>query len=214
MQLFDLSMPIDLKTPVFPGDPKQEIQQIATIKKNGWNEKRITFNSHFSTHIDAPYHMLSTGKKLTDFPLSTFIGEAMVIDARKQPVIEQRLDKVKPNDIIFFCTNHTKKAYSPDFFKNNPVISSKTANALVKRKVKIVGLDSFTPDNPPYDIHKLFFKHDILIVENLVNLESLVGQRFQCFILPLKIQDADGAPCRVVGICSDNLLFSDPLKKC
>ena len=49
----DLTMSIDEKTPVFPGDPMQEIKQIATLEKEGWTEKQLTFTSHFSTHIDA-----------------------------------------------------------------------------------------------------------------------------------------------------------------
>lgn len=200
MKIFDLSMPIDERTPTFPGDPKQEIKQVATIRKNGWNEKRLTINSHFSTHIDAPFHMLENGKKLTDFPIETFIGEAIVIDTRNQFEIEPNLDDVKSNDIVFFFTGHTKKAYSENFFKNNPVMTKNTAQKLIDKKIKIVGLDSFTPDNEPFEVHKLFFKHNILIVENLVNLDQLIGKRFKCYILPLKIQDADGAPCRVVGV--------------
>ena len=200
MELFDLTMPIDERTPTFPGDPKQEIKQIATINKQGWNEKRLTFNSHFSTHIDAPFHMLADGKKLTDFPIEAFIGEAIVIDAGNMAEIEPCLDAVKPGYIVFFYTGHIRKAYSGDFFKDNPVIAKTTAQKLVEKKIKIVGLDSFTPDNAPFEVHKLFFRHSIMIVENLANLDKLVGRRFTCYILPLKIQDADGAPCRIVGV--------------
>jgi len=200
MKIFDLTMPIDERTPTFPGNSKQEIKQVATIRENGWNEKRLTISSHFSTHIDAPFHMLADGKKLTDFPIENFVGRAIVIDAKNQLEIEPNLDDVKPKDIVFFYTGHTKKAYSEDFFQNNPVITKKTAQNLIDKKIKIVGLDSYTPDNEPFEIHKLFFRHNILIVENLVNLGQLAGKRFKCFILPLKIQDADGAPCRVVGV--------------
>ena len=200
MKIFDLSMPIDEKTPTYPGDPKQEIKQIATIRDQGWNEMRLTINSHFSTHIDAPFHMLATGKKLTDFSIETFIGSAIIIDARNQLHIEPPLNDVKLNDFVFFFTGHTKKAYTEHFFKHNPIITKKTAHALIDKKVRIVGLDSFTPDNHPFAIHKLFFKHDILIVENLVNVDMLNGKRFKCYILPLKIKDADGAPCRIIGI--------------
>ena len=55
--IIDLSMPIDEKTPTWPADPKQEIRQLATVEKEGYNEKRLTINSHFSTHIDASLHM-------------------------------------------------------------------------------------------------------------------------------------------------------------
>lgn len=197
MKIIDLTMFIDEKTPVFPGDPRHEIQQVATIKENGWNEKRIILNSHFSTHIDAPFHMLETGKKLTDFPLDIFMGELFVIDMEN---FESQLSTVKEDDIVFLYTGHTEKAYSEDFFKNNPVMPKRTAELLIEKKVRIVGLDSFSPDNKPFDVHKLFFKHDILIVENLVNLKQLVGKRLKCVILPLKIKDADGAPCRVIAI--------------
>jgi len=74
---------------------------------------------------------------------------------------------------------------------------------LVDKQIDIVGIDSFTPDKIPCDIHKLFMKNDILIVENLVNLEKLAGKRFRCCIMPLHIRDGDGAPCRVAAIVDD-----------
>jgi arylformamidase len=188
----DLTMPLDEKTPVYPGDPKQQIEQIATVAKDGWAEKRLTFNSHLGTHIDAPSHMIEGGKTLDDFPIETFIGEAIVVTLGD-------ISAVKKDDIVFFNTNHTKNAYDPGFFQNNPVLSTKLAEKLVELGVKIVGLDSFSPDKEPWPVHKVLLAHDILIVENLVNLDQLLGKRFMCYILPLKIKDGDGAPCRVVA---------------
>lgn len=198
--MLDLTMPIDERTPVFPGDPEQEIEQIAEVEKDGWTEKRLTFNSHFSTHIDAPIHMKPGGKTLDDFDIDYFIGEAVVIDASDQKKIEPSLEAVQEDDIIFFYTGHMDKAYEEDFFEDNPVITEETAEKLIDKEVRIVGLDSYTPDNDPFPVHKKLFAEDILIVENLVNLEELVGERFQCYILPLKIRDADGAPCRVLAV--------------
>jgi len=144
--------------------------------------------------------MLENGKKLTDFSIEKFIGEAIVIDATNG--IKPNLDNVKKGDIVFFYTMHTNKSSSPDFFKENPgALTKEIADKLVEKQISIFGVDSFSPDNEPDDtIHKILFKKDILIVENLVNLEKLKGKRFKCYILPLKIQDADGAPCRVIGI--------------
>ena len=142
--------------------------------------------------------MLENGKKLTDFSIETFMGDAIVIEMKNKN--EPNLDKVQAGDIVFFLTGQTKKAYSDNFFKDNPVITKETAQKLINKKVKIVGIDSFSPDNEPFEVHKMFFKNEILIVENLVNLEKLNGKRFKCYIFPLKIQDADGAPCRVVGV--------------
>lgn len=41
--ILDLTMPINEKTPTFPGDPKQKIKQLATVEADGWNEKRWLF---------------------------------------------------------------------------------------------------------------------------------------------------------------------------
>jgi kynurenine formamidase len=80
------------------------------------------------------------------------------------------------------------------------MISKDFARKLVEKEVSIIGLDSYTPDDEPYDVHKILLKEDILIVENLTNLDKLVGKRFNCYIAPLKIENSDGAPCRVIGI--------------
>lgn len=194
-------MPIDEKTPTFPGDPPIKIKR-HTVKSNGYGKTFLDIHTHISTHIDAPSHMIEKGKTLSDFPLACFIGEAIVIDVRGQKRIECDLSHVKKNDIVFLMTSHSDKAYDPDYFQNNPVIIEKTAQKLVEKGIKIIGLDSFTPDNEPYAIHKIFLTHDILIVENLVHLDTLLGKKFTCFILPMKITGADGAPCRVVAIPS------------
>jgi kynurenine formamidase len=195
----DLTMPLDEKTPVFPGSPKPEIYTISTIESKGYNEKKVSFSLHTSTHIDAPRHMLVNGKTLSDFTIDYFIGEAIVLDVSNQKEINVDLTDIRKNEIVFFYTGRSKYNDQSNYFKDNPVLSEKTAQRLIEKQVKIIGIDSFTPDNEPYLIHKMLFKHDILIVENLVNLERLIGKRFKCYILPFKVKDADGAPCRVIA---------------
>lgn len=195
--LIDLTMEVSEKTPVFPGDPKPEFHVIETIKQGGCNQRRFSINSHFSTHIDAPYHMLADGEKLNDFPIESFMGEAAIIDVRGVPEIrKQHVPNLGGKPIIFFHTGHSKHAFSEKYFQDNPVIGIAAAEELVRQKVRIVGLDSFTPDNTPYLVHKLLFKNDILIVENLVSLEK-VGDVCNITIAPLNLTQADGAPCRV-----------------
>jgi kynurenine formamidase len=120
--------------------------------------------------------MIQGGKTLSDYILDVFIGDAIIIDVRGKNIIEPNLSKIKENDIVFFQTGHSN-AYN-NYFIDNPVISKETANELINKKIRIVELDSFTPDNAPYTVHKMFFRRNILIVENLVNLDNLQG-RFQ-----------------------------------
>ena len=71
---------------------------------------------------------------------------------------------------------------------------------MVAKKVKIIGLDSTSPDIEPYKIHYIVLGKGIPMVENLYNLAALAGKRFKCIIAPLNIQNADSAPCRVIAI--------------
>lgn len=200
MKIFDLSMPVGVDTPVLPGGKLPEIWSLADIRDDGWNEKLLTISSHFSTHVDAPFHMIPDGKTLDDFPLRFLTGSAIAIDVRGRRVIESALNGVKPGDIVFFYTGFTDKPHGKEFPSSYPTLSEETARVLVDKHAKVVGLDSPSPDREPYPIHKTLLKKDILIVENLTNLGELAGKRFDCYILPLKIKDADGAPCRVIGV--------------
>lgn len=195
--IIDLTLEVSEKIPPFPGDPKPKFENIATIEKHGCNERRISINSHFSTHIDSPYHMLKDGKKLEEFSPKTFFGDATIIDVRNIPQITKKyIPKKTTTSFILFYTGHTNNIHSPDFFKRNPVLTVDAAYEIIKHTVRIVGIDSFTPDNYPYDVHKILFHKNILILENLVNLNRL-SKRCKLFIAPLNLKDADGAPTRV-----------------
>ena len=195
----DLTLPIDINIPVFPGSPSPKISQFATIDIEGWNEKLLNFTSHFSTHIDAPKHMIESGKTLSDYPIDSFIGETVLFDVCNQPIIDVDVSEVKSGDIVFFFTGHSKHIYEKDYFDKYPLISERTIQRLISKNISILGIDSFTPDNEPYLIHKLLFSHNIRIVEQLTNLEQLHQKRFKCYIFPLNITNADGSPCRVVA---------------
>ncbi|MDP2717691.1 MAG: cyclase family protein [Candidatus Micrarchaeota archaeon] len=200
----DLSMPLSSDTPVYPGDPAPRVRPHNTFEVDGWNTTHLDILSHFGTHMDAPFHRFADGKKLDDYPLSEFFGQAVVVDAFGQRPIDSDLSSVCRNDFVFFYTGQTEKAGTPAFFQDPPFVSEKTAQTLVEKGVRVVGLDSFSPDGPPYAVHDILLGASVRIVENLVNLKPLVGTRFECVILPLNLKDADGAPCRVVACLDDS----------
>jgi kynurenine formamidase len=192
MKIVELSVRIDENTPVYPGDAKPKIERAGKFEDLGWNVKRFTFNSHFATHIDAPYHMLKDGKKLDELPLETFAGPGVILDASKP-----KLSLVKEGDIVFFCTCNNEEQ---EFYEDKFAIPKDVAQKLIDKKIRMVGFDLPGPDFPPYELHNLFFKNNIPIAENLVNLKSLINTRCKLYALPLFIRDSDGAPCRAIAI--------------
>ncbi len=108
MAYIDLTMPINERTPVYPGDPSADFRRIAFCEKDGWNGHRVSMNTHFGTHIDAPWHMLDDGKKLTEYSIDHFIGRAVLLDVRGRQQIEASLVTIECDDIVLLRTDHTK----------------------------------------------------------------------------------------------------------
>ncbi|MEK7212685.1 MAG: cyclase family protein [Patescibacteria group bacterium] len=192
-------MELSERTPVYPGDPRPEIKTIATIETDGWNERRFSFNTHSCTHIDAPFHMLADGKKLEEFPVENFVGRAKIIDVSGEKKIDKEMiGSLSGFDFVLFKTGQSKKAFDPDYYKNAIFLTREAAEELARQKIKIVGIDSFSPDEEPYNSHKILFRSNILILENLVNLD-LLPLECRLYIMPLKLTNADGSPCRVLA---------------
>ncbi|HMS50059.1 MAG TPA: cyclase family protein [Candidatus Saccharibacteria bacterium] len=200
--IIDLSMPVNEGTVVFPGDAKPVFEQAGTLETVGFVDHVVHMNNHLGTHIDAPDHMLKKGRLLSDYPIDRFVCEATCIDARGQAVLTADLLNgidVQPNDAVLFYTargdDYTQQSYATDY----PAIDLNLAKLLVEKGVKLVGVDMISFDHEePYPIHKALLDNDILLIENLVNLKTVVGKRFRLYALPVKLE-LHAAPARVVA---------------
>jgi kynurenine formamidase len=201
MQYIDLTHTITDKMPSHPLDSKTELQTTATYQKDGVACETLHGSTHMGTHIDAPGHFVENGKKITDFPLSTFMGKALCIDARNKKIIDKNLlDTVtlQKDLIVLFYTGWDTQFFQPTYFYDHPVISNDCAQHLVNASIKMVGVDFPSVDQHPYSIHKLLLSNNIVIIENMTNLALLLNKQYNLIALPLKI-DAYGSPARVIA---------------
>lgn len=201
MPFIDLTHTFNQNMPVYPGDPKPEIRHIAHISEHGYNDFEITTGMHVGTHIDAPFHMLANGKQLHEYPVDHFVGKGHVIDARDRAIDAELLNEknISKGDIVLVLTGFSAKYNSPEYFESYPEIGESFAKKLIELGVSMVGMDMCSPDRPPFAIHKLLLKHDVLIIENLTNLEKLLEcKTFNIIALPAKFH-ADAAPARVIA---------------
>ncbi|EKD46229.1 MAG: hypothetical protein ACD_68C00082G0001 [uncultured bacterium] len=199
----DLTFLLNKKTPVYPGEPRLRLKTITKIAKEGYQQSQITLPTHIGTHLDAPSHIFKSGKKLTDFPVRSFVGDGVLIDARGESILSEKLvasREIKPNQIVLFYTNHSADFFKEDYFTSGPQMSPGLAEYLASRSVSMVGIDSYSLDYRPYPAHKILLKASVLIIENLTNLGSLLDNKeFTVIALPLKLA-AEGSPCRVIAI--------------
>ena len=62
MKVTDLSHIINTNMSTYTKDERLEVYDIASIEKDGYNEKLLRLCTHTGTHIDAPSHMINKGK--------------------------------------------------------------------------------------------------------------------------------------------------------
>ena len=62
MKIFDISIPLNEKTPVWVGDRGVTISHTESISEGSdFNVSRMEMGVHAGTHIDAPHHLLNNG---------------------------------------------------------------------------------------------------------------------------------------------------------
>lgn len=205
MTVIDLTKPIQAGMPVYPGDPEVQIQQVYSLKEDGYTVHRIEMSDQAGTHVETQYHMVA-GKKLEDEPLDRFIGTAAVVDVpcRKILVADfQDYDQtVKECDFLLLRSGYNDKVASiKPSDVSRPILAMEAAEWIASRGVRLVGIDCFDFDRgPDYKVHLFLFEHNVLIVEGLVNLGSLNARVVKLFVIPLRIEGTAASPCRVFAI--------------
>lgn len=90
-----------------------------------------------------------------------------------------------------------------NYLKFFPVAAEDLISTVAETKIKGIGLDTISLDSIDahhHPNHKKILGSDKIIIENLTNLQSLIGKRFLFSCFPLKILNGDGSPVRATGI--------------
>ncbi len=195
----DLSVLTNEETPVYPGDPKTKIAPAGVLEKDGYIDHYVSLGTHVGTHMDAPAHMIVSGKTMDQISIDNFTGRGVLINVEKRFDLDVvKSANIEQGDIVLFYTGMSNIYHQESYYADYPNIPEEVANYLVSKKIKIVGVDMCSPDHPPFPIHQILLINDILIMENLTNLKTLEGKNFKVYAFPIRL-NIDGSPCRVVA---------------
>ncbi len=206
MRVIDLSHKIEPGMKLYPGTPRPELKSIAQHSSHGYAELQFTITTHTGTHVDVPYHIFSQGKQLDQLDINRFMGKAICVKASTgQITLDFVKDlELKDVDFVIFYTGMAKYWKTDDYVKRQfAVLTGQAAGYLVRQGLKGVGIDAISIDrldSESLPIHHILLGSGMIIVENLTNLEAVVGKKFDFYALPLKIKGADGSPVRAVAI--------------
>jgi len=208
MRIVDLSVAIENRMDVYPGDSEVEIGKTSEIDTEGYTLSIMSFGSHTGTHVDLPLHCIKGGKDTASMPLDSFFGQAVMFEAhdtlKPVEISEEDIKRIKKGDIVMIYTGWGSKLGSDEYFENIHGISMELAEKLIKKGIKAIGTDMPSVDKDGEGIvHRLLLSHDIVVFECLVKLNEIGSERFEFFGLPLKIKEGDGCPVRAIAIINN-----------
>ena len=191
MKLIDISHTLDENTPAFPGDYKTILSKNRTLEENYYNAYLLQSGLHTGTHIDAPMHLTNDIRTIDEFPLDSFCGRGVLLDVRGEKTISMKpayREMINEQNIVLLFTGFDKVYFEEEYFTQHPVVGDDLASFLLSRKIKMLGMDMPSPDCSPYTLHKELLRNGIFVLENLTNLQSLIGApNFEVMALPLKL---------------------------
>jgi kynurenine formamidase len=156
LEFYELSHRWGMYTPIHPGYEEIKLERITHHAKQGVMTHKIVTIFHTSTHVNAPIHLVPEATAVGNIPLDRFFGTGVVvaIPKRKWQLVEPaELEQAKPEiragDIVLINTGwHRKYSDSKEYFGYAPGLSKKAAEWLVRKKVKLVGIDTACVDHP------------------------------------------------------------------
>jgi kynurenine formamidase len=185
---------------------------------------------HFATHMDAPWHMMETGKRMDGIALVELIGEAVIIDVSEAHAPDKGNSReISRDEIQRFLSAHRQEVHRGDallvhtgwraLFKTDPARyyaayptpSLAVCQWAVDAGIRLFGIDAPDLDPPgsyenrPFSPsnHRLLLGNDVYILENLGGqVASLLNQRVLLIPAPLAVggEYASGAPVRLVAM--------------
>jgi kynurenine formamidase len=156
LKFYDLSQEWGHNIPTYPGYEDVHIERFTYHAKHGVMTSKIVTIFQCSTHVNAPIHLIPMAKGVGEIDAETFFGSGVVLDVPKgkwEKIGAKDLAAAKPavqaDDIVLINTGwHHKYSDSQEYFGYAPGLTKDAAEWLVRKKVKLVGVDTAEVDHP------------------------------------------------------------------
>ena len=190
MIIFDISPDI-LSAKLYGSDTPPRLERVCDMGVGDeYNLSDITMCLHTGAHVDAPLHFVEDGEPADRLPLEKLIGKCTVVSATG-PVTAQWIEKKMP----WNCKKLLIKCGGNGYLTDNAVFE------LCRFDLDLVGIDalSIAPEDNEASVHRELMYNDIAILEG-IDLSEVDDGDYFLFAAPIKIGDAEAAPCRALLI--------------
>ncbi|MEM4090508.1 MAG: cyclase family protein [Thermoplasmatales archaeon] len=224
--IIDLSHELYHGMPGWPTHTNFSIEDLKINNRDGYAVKQLSMNTHHGTHIDTQAHVKYGGRTLSDYPLTSFIGDGVVLDFSHKGNDEEITDidfkafdnEIRENDIVMLHTGwDSYRGFNTKYLYHWPFVGVSGAKYLSGKRIKMVGTEGLSiagwggttaVQGPVTDsgleVHQILLNNNIVIVEELTNLgkvlEGKKSSRAFFIVLPLNLKNVDGSPVRALAI--------------
>lgn len=217
----DLTHPLEATIPTWDGgcgflhEPLHD--DASAQNDHTFRVMNLNMQAGVGTHMDAPFHLIESGKRIHDFDVNELCMPCAVIDVSAK---SHERYSLTPRDILDFEHKHgsliqgscvlintgwSKFWTTPLKYRNDllfPSVSKEAAKLLLKRNVSALGIDTLSPDRPAdgFNVHQAFLSAGKLLIENVAHLDKMPPIGSDVLILPILIKEGTEAPVRLVGL--------------
>jgi len=202
-RLWDISPPVFVGSPVFPGDAAYGSVWAARIGPGcPVNVSTLSLSPHTGAHADAPLHYDDEGAAIGLLDLAPYIGPCRVIHAiDRGPLIRWEHLAHALADLPERVLVRTYSRAPVDRWDEALAgYAPQTIERLADLGVRLIGIDTASIDPAPsktLDSHQVIRRRDLRVLENLV-LDEVPEGDYELIALPLKLTTADASPVRAV----------------
>lgn len=190
--------------------------------------RTMLVSEHGPTHIDSLTHVDPTSDGSIDrLPLERFYGDGIGINVSHvddgfitkndiQASLAEHDLEIEKGDAITLFTGHRAAHYDAGdiqetftYFYDAPGLDKEAAYWLGDQGVGNIGIDGPSIDHgsaletQQYPAHDMCAEYEVLNMENMENLDEVVGLRYTLSAFPLKLKDGTGSPIRPVAIVEE-----------
>jgi arylformamidase len=203
-KLYDITVALHARLPVWEGDPPVELERVKSfVKGDICNLTRMNISCHTGTHVDAPCHFVEDAGTVDQLDLQVLVGPAHVVDVGEAELITgAELAAIPPGtERVLFKSRNSRYWSEPDsaFQVDYVGVDVAAAEQLVAMGVRLVGVDylSVAPYDAPTPTHVALLGAGVIVLEG-IDLSAIIPGPYTLMCLPLKIAGSDGAPARAV----------------
>lgn len=202
--LIDITLPIDERLAVYPGDPRPEVRRLSSIEHgDALTASELRIGCHLGSHVDAPAHFLRGAPQVAQLPLEHFYGEAVVLDCTAANVVDvDTVAAFRPARGVHLLlkTNNSLALQKPDYREDHCFLTPRAIGELLSWEPLSIGFDYYSLDRSgdhSFPVHRAVAARGLPAFVCL-NLLDVAPGEYELCALPWNIPGLDGIPVRAV----------------